>query len=200
MHLSRKPSLIWTISIGALMALALTLSATAEVTEEFHRTVPLSATGRFSLENVNGGVTITGWDRNEVQIDAVKKASDQQKLTEARIEVEATSDSVHVRTKYPEGHTNNNPANVTYEIHVPRTARLDAIDLVNGSLTVHPVFRRSESQPGQWLNEHSRPRGTHRYFFGQWNGERVLPLPRERQRHPAQVRQRIREARASLIA
>jgi DUF4097 and DUF4098 domain-containing protein YvlB len=139
MHLSRKPSLIWTVSIGALMAFALTLSASAEVTEEFHRTVPLSANGNFSLENINGGVTITGWERNEVQIDAVKKASDQQKLTEARIEVEASGDSVHVRTRYPEGRTNNNPGSVTYEIHVPRTARLDAIDLVNGSLTVTQV-------------------------------------------------------------
>ncbi len=136
MHLSRKPSLIWTLSIGALMAFALTLSASAEVTEEFHRTVPLSANGSFSLENINGGVTITGWERSEVQIDAVKKARDQQKLTEARIEVEASSDSVHVRTKYPEGRNNNNPATVTYEIHVPRTARLSGIDLVNGSLTV----------------------------------------------------------------
>ena len=134
MH-SRKPSLIWTLTIGAMMAFAITVSASDQVTEEFHRTVRLPLNGRVSLENINGGVTITGWDRNEVQIDAVKKASDQQKLTEARIEVETTSDSVHVRTKYPDGH-NNNPATVTYELHVPRAARLDGIELVNGSLTV----------------------------------------------------------------
>ena len=45
MHHPRKPSLIWVISLGALMALALTVSASAQVTEEFHRTVPLSANG-----------------------------------------------------------------------------------------------------------------------------------------------------------
>jgi DUF4097 and DUF4098 domain-containing protein YvlB len=136
MQLSRKPSLIWAISIGALMVATLAVSAAAEVTEEFHRTVSLSANGRVSLDNVNGGVTITGWDRNEVQIDAVKKAKDQQRLDEAKIEVESTSDSVHVRTKYPENHTNNNPATVTYELHVPRNASLDGINLVNGSLTI----------------------------------------------------------------
>ena len=75
MHHSRKPSLIWVMTLGALMALGLTASAAAQVTEEFHRTVPLSANGRVSLDNVNGNVTITGWDRNDVQIDAVKKAS-----------------------------------------------------------------------------------------------------------------------------
>ena len=109
------------------------------MTEDFHRTVPLSSNGRVSLDNINGNVTITGWERNEVQIDAVKKARDQQKLDEARIEVDASSDSVHIKTKYPDRHTNNNPATVTYELHVPRIARLDHIDLVNGSLEVSQV-------------------------------------------------------------
>ena len=123
--------------LSALLALA--ISASAQVTQEFHRTVPLSSNGRVSLENINGNVTITGWERNEVQIDAVKKARDQQKLDEARIEVEAGSDSVQIKTKYPEGRTNNNPATVTYELHVPRLARLDHINLVNGSLEVSQV-------------------------------------------------------------
>ncbi len=135
----RKPSLIWVVGLGALMSFALAASASDQFTEEFHRTVPLSASGRVSLDNVNGGVTITGWDRNEVQIDAVKKANSQEKLAEARIEVDASSDSVRIRTRYPEGHNNNNPATVTYELHVPRGARLDALNLVNGSLTVSQV-------------------------------------------------------------
>ena len=139
MHHSHKPSRIWVIALGALMAIALTISASAQVTEEFHRTVPISATGSVSLGNINGNVTITGWERNEVQIDAVKKASNQQKLDEAKIEVDAGSDYVHIRTRYPENHTNNNPATVTYELHVPRTIRLDSIDLVNGSLDVSQV-------------------------------------------------------------
>jgi len=139
MHYSRKSSLIPLSVLGALLALAFAASASAQVTEEFHRTVPLSSNGRISLDNINGNVTITGWERNEVQIDAVKKAGNQQKLDEARIEVDASSDSVHIRTRYPEGHNNNNPATVTYELHVPRVAHLDSINLVNGSLDVSQV-------------------------------------------------------------
>src|SRR5580704_19752681 len=85
---------------ATLLTLMLTAGAHAEVTQDFHRTVPLSADGRVSLANINGGVEITGWDRNEVQIDAVKTASDQQRLDEARIEVEASSNSVEIRTRY----------------------------------------------------------------------------------------------------
>jgi len=33
-----------------------------EFREEFHQTYPLSATGRVSLENINGGVQIKVWD------------------------------------------------------------------------------------------------------------------------------------------
>jgi DUF4097 and DUF4098 domain-containing protein YvlB len=125
--------------LGGLLALLLAVSAHAQVSQEFHRTVPLPANGRVSLENVNGNAEITGWDRNEVQIDAVKQARDQQRLDEARIEVETESDSVKIRTEYPHNHTNNNPASVHYTLHVPQNARLDRISLVNGSLTVQKV-------------------------------------------------------------
>jgi DUF4097 and DUF4098 domain-containing protein YvlB len=135
----RKPTTLSITILGALLALLLAVPIQAEVTQDFHRTVPLSANGRVSVENVNGNVEVTGWDRNEVQIDAVKSARDQQKLDEADIEVNTTSDSVEIRTRYPEGHTNNNPASVHYHLHVPQNARIDRINLVNGSLTVQKV-------------------------------------------------------------
>src|SRR5271169_6913661 len=91
--------------LGGLLALMLAVSAHAQVSQEFHRTVSLPANGRVSLDNVNGGAEITGWDRNEVQIDAVKQARDQQRLDEARIEVETGSDYVKIRTEYPHDHT-----------------------------------------------------------------------------------------------
>ena len=127
--------------LGSLLALLLAASAHAQVTQDFHRTVPLSANGRVSLDNINGNLEITGWDRNEVQIDAVKTARDQKRLDEARIEVNAASDSVEIKTRYPEGllSANNNPASVQYQLHVPQNARLDHINLVNGSLTVQKV-------------------------------------------------------------
>jgi DUF4097 and DUF4098 domain-containing protein YvlB len=128
-------------TLGALLAFMLAVAppCSAEVTEDFHKTVPITANGRVSLENINGNVTITGWDRNEVQIDAVKSARDQQRLDEARIEVDEANDAVRIRTRYPEHNTNNNPASVRYELHVPRAARLDKIDLVNGSLDVQQI-------------------------------------------------------------
>ncbi|HYE65584.1 MAG TPA: hypothetical protein VD966_08375 [Pyrinomonadaceae bacterium] len=66
----------------ALVIIAVSLTAASsvvtqtrdEVREEFHQTYPLTPDGRISLENMNGSVRITAWDRQEVKVDAVKRA------------------------------------------------------------------------------------------------------------------------------
>ena len=125
-------------SVAALFALALAIPVHAEVKEEFHKTVALNADGRVSLDNVNGSVEITGWNRNEVQIDAVKSASDQQKLDDMTIEVKGSGNSVEIETKFAKK-VNNNPGGVSYTLHVPQNARIDKINLVNGSMTVQKL-------------------------------------------------------------
>ena len=134
----RKNSTLAFIAV-TLLALLTAMPAVAEVTQEFHTTVPLSANGTISLSNINGDVEITGWSRNDVQIDALKTARDQQRLDEARIEVNATSDSVEIETRYPSHRINNDAASVHYTLHVPQNARIDKVNLVNGALDVQKV-------------------------------------------------------------
>lgn len=124
------------LPLASVIAIALaTLPACAEVHEEFHKTVAIDAKGSFSLKNINGGINISSWDRNEVQIDAVKTASSTEKLRAARIEIAGSGHSVDVQTKYPD-HTNNNPASVEYTIHLPRGARLFGVETVNGNIHI----------------------------------------------------------------
>jgi len=123
----------------AIMTVLVAVPAFANITQEFHRTLPLSADGQVSLKNINGDVEITGWPQNEVQIDAVKSAPDQQRLDDMRIQVESSPNSVEIETKYPEHHNNNNPGSVHYTLHVPQNARIDKVDMVNGSLTVQKM-------------------------------------------------------------
>jgi DUF4097 and DUF4098 domain-containing protein YvlB len=117
-----------------------------KLTEEFHKVYPFSAQGRIQVENLNGPVHISGWDRDEVKVDAVKSAWTKERLDEARIEIRAEQNELSIRTEYPEhDHTFNsddehgNPASVEYTITVPRQARLDEIKLVNGRLDVQDV-------------------------------------------------------------
>ena len=118
-----------------------------ELREEFHQTYALSATGRVSLENINGGVQIKVWDRAAVQVDALKKAYKSHRLTEAQIQVNSTEESIRIRTEYPDQSQNfrnderryENPAIVEYTLTVPRKAMLESIELVNGSLDIEGV-------------------------------------------------------------
>jgi DUF4097 and DUF4098 domain-containing protein YvlB len=119
-----------------------------EVREEFHQVYPLAANGRLNLQNMNGNVRITVADSNEVQVNAVKRAYNRERLAEAKIEVLATTDAIRIRTDYPDRDQTftsdergryNNPATVDYSIVVPRQARLESIDLINGSLDIDGV-------------------------------------------------------------
>jgi DUF4097 and DUF4098 domain-containing protein YvlB len=146
----RQPATWLGAALGTLVALCLfALSAHASdrgaYTEEFHQTYALSPDGRIELDNINGDVRISSWDQNQVKVDAVKYADSKERLDEAKIEIESGKDYLSIRTKYP-SHDNtwnwgshNNPASVEYTLTVPRTASLDEIKLINGSLNVTGV-------------------------------------------------------------
>jgi hypothetical protein len=134
--------------LGVLAALVLnaTFAHAADkdgVTEEFHQTYPLTADGRVSFSNINGAAHILAWDRNEVKVDAVKRADDQDGIKNIEIRINARPDSISISTEYrPQEHFYNDHhySSVEYSIAVPRNARLDQIQLINGALEVTGVL------------------------------------------------------------
>ena len=115
-----------------------------ELIQEFHQSYPLSAAGRVAIANVNGDVHISVWDQPSVKVDAIKRAYDQERLNEVNVDVTTAPDSVVIKTKYPDDNGNNRGrdhgwASVEYTLTVPRGARLDGAELVNGSLDIAGV-------------------------------------------------------------
>jgi DUF4097 and DUF4098 domain-containing protein YvlB len=144
--MTQRRKSIWAGAIaGALLAIMFTAGVqaqAAQVREEFHNTYPLATSGRISLGNISGNVTITAWDRNEVKVDAVKTASTKEALDEAKIVVNTQPDSVAIKTEYPNKSSwgrHNNSASVDYTITVPRNARLGTISVVSGNVTIEGV-------------------------------------------------------------
>ena len=119
-------------------ALLAALPALGKYRSEFHQTYGLASNGRVSLDNLNGDVRIFGWDRDEVEVQAVKSAAIGLELAEAQIDVESGDGFVAIRTKY-DIHNQADPASVEYRVSVPRTARLDEIRLVNGTVEITGV-------------------------------------------------------------
>lgn len=132
------------ILLGASVAVSATAQSRNGVSEEFDQTYPLqSRTGRVSLENVNGRVTVGVWDRNEVRVRATKRAATRELLNEARINVIAEAEGVRIKTEYERNERDSvereNVANVEYVLTVPRTVRLDRIAVINGDVSIENV-------------------------------------------------------------
>jgi DUF4097 and DUF4098 domain-containing protein YvlB len=136
----------------ALLALMGLVSAgmaaqAATLKDRFQQTYPLQAGGTVTLDNVNGGVTIEAWDRNEVQVVAdkeVKAKTDdvaRKAMQQVQIQVNKGSGRLDIVTKLPKRDNglfewmagNNVNINVKYQVKVPRNAVLD-IETVNGGV------------------------------------------------------------------
>jgi DUF4097 and DUF4098 domain-containing protein YvlB len=106
--------------------------------QTFERTYPLAAGGRFLLENVTGSVQVEGWDRDAVEVRAVKiTKTDPVDLSEVRVEVQSQPGQVSVRTRYPKGEGAD--VAVEYHIYVPSRVLLSSVKTVNGSVSVHGI-------------------------------------------------------------
>ncbi|MGC1687480.1 MAG: DUF4097 family beta strand repeat-containing protein [Candidatus Acidiferrales bacterium] len=125
------------VAIAAACLLCVSSSVFA-FTQVFEQSYPLSSGGRFALVNVNGSVQVEGWERDEVEVRAVKTGEgDDGDLNNVRIEVESARDGVAVHTRYPKGE--GVPVFVDYQIRVPYRVLLSDIATVNGSVSIRGV-------------------------------------------------------------
>jgi hypothetical protein len=125
-------------SIAVLFAFLLSLAAlpaSAAISQEFDKIYTLQPGGSFELQNVNGPVEVQGWDRDAVEVRAVKTAKHHEAdLDRVTIEVSAQSDSVSVSTRYPQDE--GVKVAVEYLVRVPRGAHVEHVGTINGTLSV----------------------------------------------------------------
>src|SRR5256886_5478063 len=108
------------------------------VSKEFNQSYPLQPGGSLELQNVNGTVDVEGWDRNEIEVHAVKTAKHKESdLERVSIEVDARPDAVSIATHYPQNE--GVEVAVDYTIHVPHGTRVEHIGTVNGTLRIAGV-------------------------------------------------------------
>jgi DUF4097 and DUF4098 domain-containing protein YvlB len=130
-----------------------------ELREHFEKTYPLAPQGRFSLENTNGAVLVTAWERNEVKISAEKIArasrerEAQRLLEETEIIVREEKDNIEVYTRTPKtggdsflgwlfGEGGNSVA-VNYTLTVPHDIYMKIVS-VNGKIEAREISGKAE--------------------------------------------------------
>jgi hypothetical protein len=111
-------------------------------TEKFDKTYPLNANGRVSISNVNGSIVVEAWDRKEVRVEYTKVASTKEHLADVDVRIDAQPERIDIDTDYDNWKTrdgrnwNTGKLTVDYHLIVPRTAFLNEVETVNGSVTV----------------------------------------------------------------
>lgn len=126
---------------ATLVGLVLAMLAGAPcrgISKDFNQSYPLQPGGSFELQNVNGPVEVQGWDKNEIEIHAVKTAKENEAdIERVSIEIAAKPEEVSVVTRYPQNE--GVEVAVAYVVHVPHSARIEHLGTVNGTLRVAGV-------------------------------------------------------------
>ncbi|MBE3098306.1 MAG: DUF4097 family beta strand repeat protein [Planctomycetes bacterium] len=117
------------------------MAAVQTGTERVHKVVPLAAGGTVRLHSFSGNVTVTGTDRSDVVIDAVRKAP-KDRLERIKLDISTSGSTVIIEANSKQGSwfdwRGNNVVETDFEIQVPRQCALD-IDVFSSPVTVTGV-------------------------------------------------------------
>lgn len=107
--------------------------------ESFSRTGAFNATGKVSLHNINGNITVETWDKNEIRIEGEKsaKTAEELKLIELTIDLSESHANIVVRLPKRSGGFFGGKSlrgEVSFKLKVPATASLDKIETVNSTV------------------------------------------------------------------
>ncbi len=109
--------------------------------EPFTRSADFDPEGDLTIENVNGEVTIVGWNKNEIRIEGEKNARTEEELKRIGLTIDVSRDHAAIKGHLPKRsdswlHGDTIRAAVRLEVHLPATATLRQIQCVNSTITI----------------------------------------------------------------
>lgn len=161
MTLKRMTSLVAALALLALVAMPAAAGDDESVKfeEKFQQTEKLALDGKVYLQNISGNIKVLTWNKEEVNIDALKisKAGTLEKAKEnaalVKIEVSRNDGRLEILTKYPEGSSRHEHGSlnvsVTYNLTVPAKAEVEIRD-VSGDVSGENIggYAKLESVSG----------------------------------------------------
>jgi hypothetical protein len=126
-NLGRKRWHTGSIVLAAFLALGIpaVIDAAAE-TETVDRTVAVAPDGTVTIRNFSGSITVTGSDRTDVSVHAVRRAT-RERLARITLDVQSDGRNVTIEANHHVGERrdNDNVVETDLTIEVPRPVRLD---------------------------------------------------------------------------
>jgi len=141
-----KNSLLSLVTFISLICFSLQVSA--QVNEEIEKNFPVTSKIDFSLNNINGAVTINSWAENNIKVLVNISAKTQESRDDVIINMIHKNQKVTVSSDYKERGYNQNKqgAKVDYQIWLPADSNLSDIELINGNLIIRDISGKVEAQ------------------------------------------------------
>ena len=106
-----------------------------QVTEYFNGSYAANEQTIVTVSNINGQVEITGWDGDNVTVNAVKKSSfGQDELDKIEVNVTSRGNSLNIQTRY--SGFSSIQGSVDMNIKVPRTLTIQSVTSSNGAIRI----------------------------------------------------------------
>lgn len=141
----RTLRLLTLCALSVLCAALPALAAERTVVETFD----LGKGGRISLSNINGDVTVEGWDGTEVEVRAEISSRSRDSVERTRIDFDHDGSDLEIEVELSNSRGgwlgSNDGASVEFWLKVPRDANLEDLSLVNGSLDIRDVGGQIEA-------------------------------------------------------
>ncbi len=102
---------------------------------EFTEEAPLDQPTSLHIENRNGKVTVTGWDRDKMEVKAVVLGPDESRLADCRLSVTSDGDALRLKVLWPGGKQEDDERS-NLRISLPVGGSLTAIENSNGMVRV----------------------------------------------------------------
>ncbi|GAA4351048.1 DUF4097 family beta strand repeat-containing protein [Kangiella taiwanensis] len=131
--------------IGVVSAVSLgiaSLAVMANESKDYSKTYEFSSSGSINLDNINGNISVSGWDKDEILLEYTVTADDADDIDNIKVEVKHSNDDFDVEVDINSGGFMNwggNSGQVSFSLKVPQGASLDSIESVNGNIRIEGV-------------------------------------------------------------
>ena len=128
------------VALLSAMALSVPALASAQETERVDRTVQIGAGAQLRLKNFSGRITITGSNRSDMAVHAVRRAT-RDRLDHIRLDISETSSGVTIDANKRDGRwseRDNNVVDTEFTIDVPADINVD-VDAFSSNVEVKDV-------------------------------------------------------------
>ncbi len=141
--------------------------------ETFEQTYPFSSDGSVKISNINGSITLKAWDRNEIQLSAVKSAKTKEGLADLEIKIDAGQDSFDLEAGYKRGQwlgrkeEIGSDSRIDMTLSIPKNAVLSEVGTVNGRIDLSGFTNQTKVSAVNGEVMAKDLRGSGRSFYGE---------------------------------